>query len=215
MGLAMATHQIFVATLLVLLLWKDDRVGTEAREVTMHGRQEEDRCVCTFVSPYLPADYSQSPSQQSRRPDCTDSILDSEFIKQELHFMRRHQIANRKQRVDVMFEEMLQMRELNQRLMFELQDQSDKSEEYRTKLDTLTKRVENIDVNMNEFMFAFAGMKRMVTPGETLPNLAEEPLEEPEVKKEPPVPGSGDIVFDDVDYDIVPNPRRRRETDQS
>eukprot|EP00058_Branchiostoma_floridae_P002867 XP_002588355.1 hypothetical protein BRAFLDRAFT_81494 [Branchiostoma floridae] len=97
MGLAMATHQIFVATLLVLLLWKDDRVGTEAREVTMHGRQEEDRCVCTFVSPYLPADYSQSPSQQSRRPDCTDSILDSEFIKQELHFMRRHQIANRKQ----------------------------------------------------------------------------------------------------------------------
>ncbi|XP_078601102.1 uncharacterized protein LOC144876077 [Branchiostoma floridae x Branchiostoma japonicum] len=277
MGLAMATHQIFVATLLVLLLWKDDRLGTEAREVTMHGRQEEDRCVCTFVSPYLPADYSQSPPQQSRRPDCTDSILDSEFIKQELHFMRRHQIANRKQtlrqgdqlhnltsriyqfkdaltandrvqrswdmrllsatsdtrelqrvltrqrdtigflrqRVDVMFEEMLQMRELNQRLMFELQDQSDKSEEYRTKLDTLTKRVENIDVNMNEFMFAFAGMKRMVTPGETLRNLAEEPMEEPEVKKEPPVPGSGDIVFDDVDYDIVPNPRRRRETDQS
>ncbi|CAH1268406.1 Hypp3868 [Branchiostoma lanceolatum] len=276
----MATHQILVATLLVLLLSEGDKVSTEAKEVPMHGRQEEDRCVCTFVSPYFPADsYSRPQPQQARRPDCTDSILDSEFIKQELHFMRRHQIANRKQtlkqgdqlhnltsriyqfkdaltandrvqrswdmrllsatadtrelqrvvtrqrdtigflrqRVDAMFEEMLQMRELNQRLMFELQDQSDQSEEYRTKLDTLTKRVENIDVNMNEFMFAFAGMKRMVTPGEALPSLAEEPMEEPEVKKDPHAQlGSGDIVFsDDLDYDIVPNPRRKRETDKS
>ncbi|XP_078684085.1 uncharacterized protein LOC144917683 [Branchiostoma floridae x Branchiostoma belcheri] len=274
----MATRRILVPLLLVLLLPGGDRVTTaEGKEVTMHGRQEADRCVCTFVSPYLPADFPQPPPQQSRRQDCTDSVLDSEFIKQELHFMRRHQIANRKQalkhsdqlhnltsriyqfkdaltandrvqrswdmrllsatsdtrelqrvvsrqrdtigflrqRVDAMFDEMLQMRELNQRLMFELQDQSDRSEEYRTKLDTLTKRVENVDLNMNEFMFAFAGMKRMVTPGETLPNLAEEPIEEPAVKKEPPAQGSGDITFDDVDYDIVPNPRRRRETNKS
>ncbi|KAI8499927.1 hypothetical protein Bbelb_222440 [Branchiostoma belcheri] len=300
----MATRRILVPLLLVLLVADGDRVTTEGKEVTMHGRQEADRCVCTFVSPYLPADFPQPPPQQSRRQDCTDSVLDSEFIKQELHFMRRHQIANRKQncalsrtvlypehaqvrfwivqtypkprlssslyeasreariyqfkdaltandrvqrswdmrllsatsdtrelqrvvsrqrdtigflrqRVDAMFDEMLQMRELNQRLMFELQDQSDRSEEYRTKLDTLTKRVENVDLNMNEFMFAFAGMKRMVTPGETLPNLAEEPIEEPAVKKEPPAQGSGDITFDDVDYDIVPNPRRRRETDKS
>ncbi|XP_019646827.1 PREDICTED: uncharacterized protein LOC109487281 [Branchiostoma belcheri] len=216
MSAIMATRRILVPLLLVLLLPDGDRVTTaEGKEVTMHGRQEADRCVCTFVSPYLPADFPQPPPQQSRRQDCTDSVLDSEFIKQELHFMRRHQIANRKQRVDAMFEEMLQMRELNQRLMFELQDQSDRSEEYRTKLDTLTKRVENVDLNMNEFMFAFAGMKRMVAPGETLPNLAEEPIEEPAVKKEPPAQGSGDITFDDVDYDIVPNPRRRRETNKS
>ncbi|XP_066287379.1 uncharacterized protein [Branchiostoma lanceolatum] len=59
-------------------------------------------------------------------------------------------------RLDNMFQEMSQMRDLNQRMVLEIQDEAEKSEKNRDKLHKLSRRQEKTEGEVKEFLWAIS-----------------------------------------------------------
>ncbi|XP_035680727.1 uncharacterized protein LOC118418792 [Branchiostoma floridae] len=192
-----------------------------AQEVTYAGHQEDNRCICTFIPPYQPADHPTDHQQQSPAPDpCPPPRADPDVasLRTNLAVVQSHQLANREQlnsqasrlhnltsrlfqmedrmhgtervqrswdartatvqqsasemrrlisrqqdtimflraRLDTMFQEMSQMRDLNQRMMLEIQDEAEKSEKNRDKLHKLSRRQEKTEGEVREFLWAIS-----------------------------------------------------------
>ncbi|CAH1267143.1 Hypp3695 [Branchiostoma lanceolatum] len=89
--------QVFRASLLfasaLIALFIGLLPSTVSEEIRTTGRVEDQRCICTFIPPYIAADSPRSNSVQCPAGNSEDVP----FLKREIEFLQEHHIANRKQ----------------------------------------------------------------------------------------------------------------------